>query len=657
MRLASATVGPFKSISNAQTVTLDQITVFVGMNEAGKTVFLQALQKSRDALNLAEFDPVEDYPRRHLRTYMKEYKEKVDVEATRLTYELNTDELKVLNASVKTDVKEGFTFSVIHRYDNTTTINIDIDERPVLNHIISSLHLSPDAISAAKKAKTIRELPDSLKDVSLTDTEQAFLSAIEVRIRNTKLDSVAKHEAWQWLSPQIPAFMYFGDYDLLPSKTNLTELAQRVAEAAADPKLLTSEHRGVLALLRMADLDIADFATPGGYEPLRAKIEGVSISLTDQIMEFWKQNEDLEVVVDIQTDSIDMAPYNNGPNLYLRIANRRHRGVTTPFRQRSRGFIWFFSFLVWFDNVQHQLLESNQPNRPLILLLDEPGLSLHALAQQDFLRYIENLAKRHQVLYTTHSPFMVDQFSRVRLVEDRRDIGTVITDTVVGADKRTLFPLQAALGWTIAQNLFISERNLLVEGPADLLYLQVVSALLEQASRVGLRGDITIVPTGSLDKVATFVALLGANSLKMVVLHDYRGVPDQKLMDLVRDRMISTKAVLNASQFRDADNFGENGVASDLEDLFSVATYLEYFNAANAESLPNPVDEASLPPGDRIVDRLNRYLDSNGIQIRPSGGFNHYLVALQFARTPPTTLDAPTFTKFEELFKTVNMLL
>ena len=233
--------------------------------------------------------------------------------------------------------------------------------------------------------------------------------------------------------------MYFGDYDLLPSKTNLTELAQRVAEAAADPKLLTSEHRGVLALLRMADLDIADFATPGGYEPLRAKIEGVSISLTDQIMEFWKQNEDLEVVVDIQTDSIDMAPYNNGPNLYLRIANRRHRGVTTPFRQRSRGFIWFFSFLVWFDNVQHQLLESNQPNRPLILLLDEPGLSLHALAQQDFLRYIENLAKRHQVLYTTHSPFMVDQFSRVRLVEDRRDIGTVITDTVVGADKRTLF--------------------------------------------------------------------------------------------------------------------------------------------------------------------------------------------------------------------------
>ena len=69
------------------------------------------------------------------------------------------------------------------------------------------------------------------------------------------------------------------------------------------------------------------------------------------------------------------------------------------------------------------------------------------------------------------------------------------------------------------------------------------------------------------------------------------------------------------------------------------------------------MDEASLPPGDRIVDRLNRYLDSNEIHIRPSGGFNHYLVALQFAKTPPATLDAPAFAKFEELFKTVNMLL
>jgi len=96
----------------------------------------------------------------------------------------------------------------------------------------------------------------------------------------------------------------------------------------------------------MADITIADFTRSGGYEQLKAKIEGVSISLTDQIMEFWKQNEDMEVEVDIKTDPDDEAPFNNGPNLYLRIKNRRHRGVSTPFQQRSRGSL-VFSFLVW----------------------------------------------------------------------------------------------------------------------------------------------------------------------------------------------------------------------------------------------------------------------------------------------------------------------
>jgi predicted ATP-dependent endonuclease of OLD family len=110
-------------------------------------------------------------------------------------------------------------------------------------------------------------------------------------------------------------------------------------------------------------------------------------------------------------------------------------------------------------------------------LLDEPGLSLHGLAQADLLRYVDHLAEDHQILYTTHSPFMVhgDRLHQVRLVEDRDAEGPRITDDVTGSDPATVFPLQAALGYTLAQNLFISKRNLLVEGPADLVYLQFFS--------------------------------------------------------------------------------------------------------------------------------------------------------------------------------------
>ena len=84
--------------------------------------------------------------------------------------------------------------------------------------------------------------------------------------------------------------------------------------------------------------------------------------------------------------------------------------------------------------------------------------------------------------------------------------------------------------------MFISERNLLVEGASDLIYLKTISALLEAQGRTGLREDITIVPVGGLDNVVTFIALLGANDLKIAVLHDYEGKPEQKLQEIVKEK-------------------------------------------------------------------------------------------------------------------------
>lgn len=408
----------------------------------------------------------------------------------------------------------------------------------------------------------------------------------------------------------------------------------------------------------MADIAVSDFIADVGYETLKAKIEGVSIQLTDQIMEFWKQNEDLVVEVDIKSDAKDAPPFNNGPNLYLRIKNMRHRGVSTPFKQRSRGFIWFFSFLVWFDDVQQQLSTAGfEGERGLVLLLDEPGLSLHALAQADFLRYIHELSKRYQVIYTTHSPFMVEMehLDHVRIVEDKPKEGTLLSDNLVGSDPRTIFPLQAALGWTMAQSLFISKRNLLVEGPADLLYLSAMSALLEAAGREGLRDDITIVPTGGLDKIATFIALLSGNRLEMAIFHDYSGTPEQRLAELVKQKMVAAKAVIHAGEFRPSG--GAASPATDLEDLLDPAVYLDCFNRAFVQALGGAtVTMAALPPGDRIIGRLDAWLASSGIKLKKAGGFNHYLPAVAFSQNPGATPDPAALTTFEGLFARINQL-
>ena len=116
----------------------------------------------------------------------------------------------------------------------------------------------------------------------------------------------------------------------------------------------------------------------------------------------------------------------------------------------------------------------------MVLLLDEPGLSLHGRAQADLLRFFEEkLAPHHQIVYSTHSPFMVpaSAFDRVRIVEDKVEVrgqrriplGTKVREDVLELDPDTLFPLQGALGYEITQSLFVGKHTLLVEGPSDIL--------------------------------------------------------------------------------------------------------------------------------------------------------------------------------------------
>jgi len=69
-------------------------------------------------------------------------------------------------------------------------------------------------------------------------------------------------------------------------------------------------------------------------------------------------------------------------------------------------------------------------------------------------------------------------------------------------------------------------------------------------------------------------------------------------------------------------------LSSDVEDLFSPSTDLKPFNGAYKDKLAGTAIKVSdLPLGDRIVRRIEEYLDFAGTLLRPSGGFNHYLVA------------------------------
>lgn len=655
MILTKVKIGPFRSINSAQECTIDpRITVLVGMNEAGKTVFLQGIHKACDALKSESFDVTEDYPRKDLTRYNKDHSSKPE-EAITLTFMPDEDFINGINKKHGTEITKDFTFSIATKYDNSRTISLNVDEKPVIKKILGKNIFTSDKIEILKNSASIRELVeilDELDESDLNENEKEMHHSLKERVNKTNWDNVVRYEVFKDLDLSLPKTLYFSDYDILPWKLNLEDLAQRYRSSENDTSRLTPKHKAILALLRMADVSIDELSEANGYESLKAKIEGVSNRLTDQIMQFWKQNKNIEVVVDIKSDPHDEAPYNNGSNIYLRIKNTRHR-VTTSFDKRSRGFIWFFSFLVWFDSVQDQI-NIDDVGRKLILLLDEPALALHAMAQADFLSYIDHLSNSHQVLYTTHSPFLVnsDRLNQVRMVEDKDSVGTIITDNLSSRDPGTIFPLQAALGWNIAQNLFISKRNFLVEGPSELIYFKHMASILEANGRKSLDEKIIIVPTGGLDKIITFIALLGANNLNIAVLHDYEGRNNQKLNELIKNKIISPKAIKHTSMYTE-----NKEQPSDVEDLLPTKIYIDYFNKTFEKSLPEKIKVSELPEGTRIVDRLNRYLKENEIVLSPSGGFNHYLVASTFGSNPPKIVDDNTLSRFEKLFMDINNIL
>lgn len=650
--LTKAQVFKYKSIEDSTPVDVSaDVTVLVGKNESGKTAFLEALHKALPLGN-AKFDAVFDYPRKDYVRYRPQHDAEVFARVVELTFRIETElAIKINKEAFQGEkvIQPGHSFTRTTTYGNGNTVGLSIDHSAAMAALRKRLTGIEHSDEVFRDATNLDDVVVKIEAKKLQADNTLAIFAKEWRDRFAKAaggwDLVGWHIWNTYLSASLPRFLYFDDYRLLDGKINLQSLSERETQ-----NKLREADETALGLFELAGIDLKELMSEEGYENSKAKLEAIGLTITHQVFEYWKQNQDLAVEFDVKADPTDRAPFNNGKNLYIRIKNSRH-GVTVPFDQRSKGFIWFFSFMVWFSAVENRV----GTDKDLILLLDEPGLNLHALAQSDFLDYIDGLSESRQIIFTTHSPFMVesDRLANVRVVEDRLRVGTIVTAQLADSSDESLFPLQAALGYSIAQNLFISKKNVLVEGPADFLILQHMSSLLEQAGKSGL-GDATVVPVGGLDKLATFVALLGANKLEMAVLHDRGSAPQQKLEDLIRQKLIERKRVIDFSVFRAPEH-----LETDVEDLLPEAIYVTAFNAAYAKELQGiTLSQADLAHHPRIVERINKWLEAKGITLLKDGGFNHYRVAQ--ALLPLLTSNSVASTgleRFEKLFARLNSAL
>ncbi|MFD4977659.1 ATP-dependent endonuclease [Streptomyces sp. NPDC058424] len=394
----------------------------------------------------------------------------------------------------------------------------DEEVPPALRSVLGTLSLA----AAMEQADGLEATEDS--DYTAEDID-LFTRAARQRLADC---TSAWHRVARILREREPKFFYFSNYQNLPGRIALADLNGQEEEPGA------SSMQTARALLELASTTTGALSAED-FEERKAELEAVSNDITQQVFEYWKQNPDLSVEIDLDKTTVQQP---NGQqavasHLDIRVRDRRH-GFTNNFSARSTGFQWFFSFLAAFSEFE------NYPHG-VVVLLDEPGLSLHGRAQADFLRFInERLAPVAQVIYTTHSPFMVEtaRLDRVRIVEDRGpDTGAVVTDEVLSVTDDSLFPLQAALGYDIAQNLFVGPDNLLVEGTSDYTYLTLISDFLKEAGRTHLDDRWRILPAGGATNIPAFVALIGT-SLQATVLIDSTPAGVAKLKTLTNKGLL-----------------------------------------------------------------------------------------------------------------------
>jgi AAA ATPase domain len=448
MKLKEFQVTMYQSVLDSGVVDVGDVVCLVGKNEAGKTALLKALYKLNPIRpEDAAFSATDDYPRMEVSNYEESVAEGgTPDDAVAATYELSDSETEELSLLFGPSFLKSCSLRISKSYDNKRDFKLICDEAEAIKFM--SRNLPSDLQSKTASIKTAHQFAEALE---LHAAEPAAAAIMPI-VRAAKDTSYASYAFNTVLSKHEPKFLYFDEYYQMLGCENIEALKARLAKNMLEP-----QDQPLLGLIELAKLNLDKLLNPQSTQDLKNKLEGAGNYLTREIMRYWSQNKHLQMRFDVRPARPgDPERMRTGTNIWGEVYDTRHF-VSTGLGTRSRGFVWFFSFVAWYSQIKHK-------KENVILLLDEPGLTLHGRAQGDLLRYFETELKPvHQLIYTTHSPFMVDptHFDRVRIVQDlsidveRLDDlppekqGTKVTQDIFDASDDSLFPLQGALGYDI----------------------------------------------------------------------------------------------------------------------------------------------------------------------------------------------------------------
>lgn len=651
LKLKTVRVTNFRSVEDSGEFNVGDMTCLVGKNEAGKTALITALY----GLNPYEdfgYDKTRDYPRRFVSDFDERHPDGKS-RVVKAVWTLDDVEVRAVATAFGDATLTSRDFCLEHGIGYSGKLwTVSIDARAALEFLMGKHQLDATERAVLKDAKTAKEAVTAIAAVGQQSERLQALNAALVALREQNFI----HAVIDIVAKGLPKFFLTSHFNRMSGEVSINALY-----AAKAANTLTPSDSIFLDFLAYAGTSVEELAAATKLEDLKAKCEGASNKISDEIFDYWTQNDALSVKIDIVAGlPDDPPPFNTGNVAKAWITNQHHR-ASVPLSERSAGFVWFFSFLAQFKQLQ-------KTTGKAVILLDEPGLTLHGRAQADLLRYIEErLLPDHQVIFTTHSPFMVpsDRLADVQIVEDvvkydhrrRAQVeGTKVRDDVLMVSKDTLFPLQGALGYDLTQSLFVGKNTLLVEGPSDVLYLQALSSALTQRKRTGLDPRWTLCPSGGVDKIAAFASLFGANRLNMAVLCDVAMGEKSKIEKLRKHALLQADQVFTIADFTGQDE-------SDVEDLFPHEKYAELLNETFGLKAENKLTAERLQAADPKTQRVVKQAEA-AFRVMPSEveNFDHFAPAGWLIRNP-AFLDrtdaniATMLDRAENLFKTFNALL